>query len=79
MEPKPIAGVYVVVSRYTDNAQFFAFTDAAGHFEFPPLPYGNYEFNVVSIDRLYFGKAGVSVARGTCWDMTSRKAPFPLQ
>lgn len=77
VDTKPIIGARVVAS--SGNAQFFASTDTEGHYEFQPLPFGNYALSVDSIDRSYFGHAGVGVGRGTCWDMTLRKAPFPLE
>jgi hypothetical protein len=78
VERKPIVGAHVVASR-ADKAQFFAFTDAEGHFEFQPLPFGSYELSLDSIDRSYFGKTGIAVGRNTCWDVTLRKAPFQLE
>ena len=78
VERKPVVGAHVVASR-ADKAQFFAFTDAEGRFEFQPLPFGSYELSLDSIDRSYFGKTGIAVGRGTCWDATLWKAPFQLE
>ena len=78
VEPKPIVGAHVVASR-ADKDQFFALTDADGHFEFQPLPFGSYELSVDSIDRSYFGKTGFAIGRSTCWDVTLWKAPFQLE
>jgi len=78
VERKAIVGAHVVASR-ADKAQFFAFTDSEGHFEFRPLPFGSYDLSVDSIDRPYFGKTGIAVGRSTCWDVTLWKAPFQLE
>jgi Carboxypeptidase regulatory-like domain len=72
---KPIPRVRVVATRVSDSAKFFATTDAAGHFEFQPVPVGKYELAADSIGPMYVGDAALKVTGGSCWNVTLWKAP----
>ena len=74
---KSVPGVHVVASRSSDHAQFFAITDAHGHYEFQPLPIGKYELTDDSIRDSYVGDAAIEVSRGACRDVTLWTEPEP--
>jgi hypothetical protein len=74
---KPVPGVRVVATRSSDNAKFFATTDADGDYEFQPVPVGKYELAVDSIGPMYVGDAVLKVTGGLCWNVTLWKSPDP--
>ena len=74
---KPVPGISVVASRLSDHAQFFAMTDAHGHYEFQALPVGKYELTDGSIRDSYVGDAAIEMRRGSCHDVTLWAKPEP--
>ena len=67
---KAVPSVRVVATRTSDHAKFFAMTDADGHYEFQPVPVGEYEVAADSI-----GDAALKVTGGRCWSVTLWNSP----
>jgi len=76
-ERKPVPSVRVVATRSSDNAEFYAVTDADGHYEFQPVPIGKYKLAADTIGPFYGGDAGLDVTSGRCWNATLWKSPEP--
>jgi Carboxypeptidase regulatory-like domain len=74
-ERRAVTGAQVVASRKSDNAQFFAATDANGGFEFAPLAPGTYKLTVDPIGLFRPDDSGVDVKSGSCWNVTMSRSP----
>lgn len=72
---KAVPGAQVLAARKSDNAQFFAETDANGHFEFAPLAPGTYKLTVDPIGSFRPDDSGVDVKSGSCWNVTMSRSP----
>jgi len=66
---KPVAKTQVIARRTSDHRQFLATTSEDGHYEFNPLPPGDYDLiaRESGLKRLI---EGPSLTPGSCWDLT---------
>jgi Carboxypeptidase regulatory-like domain len=74
-ERKGVPGAQVVASRKSDSSQFFAATDANGHFEFPPLAPGTYKITVDPLGSFRPDDSSIDVKSGSCWNVTMSRSP----
>jgi hypothetical protein len=74
-EGKVVPDVRVTAHRESDNLQFVTTTDAAGRYEFQPLPPGTYKLTVPALGSAQPDNADVEVSRGSCWDLTLARYP----
>jgi len=74
-ETKVVPGAQVIASRKSEKAQFFAATDANGHFEFSPLRPGTYKLTVDPIGSFRPDDSSVDVKSGSCWNATISRSP----
>ena len=70
---KAVSNVQVVAIRRSDNNRFIAITDSVGHYEFQPLPPGDYKITVAPIGSYQPDDSGVEIIPGACWDLTLSK------
>jgi len=75
LKAKPVAQARVVAERTSDKAQYFTMTDAQGHYEFQPLPKGEYKVSADPIGSFQPDDASIELKRGECWDLILRKYP----
>jgi len=72
---KAVSNAHVVANGRSDNMQFVAVTDSVGHYEFQPLPPGDYKITVAPIGSYQPDDSGVEINPGACWDLTLARSP----
>ena len=75
LERKAVPNARVVARRASDNTQFVATTDSDGHYEFPPVPPGEYNLTADPVGLFQVDKGWADVTRGSCWHVTLSRSP----
>ncbi len=75
IDGKVVHGARVIAQRQSDNLRFVATTGADGHYEFRPLPPGNYKIMVDSAGSPRPDDSEIEVSGGACWDLTLDRSP----
>jgi hypothetical protein len=77
-EDKAVPNARIVARRASDNTRFVAMSDADGHYEFQPIPPGEYKLTVDPIGSFRPDDSEIDVSRGACWDLTLGRSPHAL-
>jgi len=72
---KAVPNARVIAQREADNLQFVATAGADGHYEFQPLPPGNYKIIVDHAGSRPPDDSDIELSRGACWDLTLSRSP----
>jgi hypothetical protein len=70
-----VANAQITAIRGSDHQAYVSITDADGHFEFQPLPPGEYKITVQPIGSYRPDDSEVRLNRGSCWDLTLSRSP----
>jgi Carboxypeptidase regulatory-like domain len=74
-ERKAVPNVRVLARLTSGNMQFVATTDSDGHYEFPPVPPGEYKLTADPVGSFQPDEGGARVTRGSCWHVTLSRSP----
>jgi len=72
---EPVPQAKVSAHRLSDGLSFVSTTDAAGHYEFQPLPAGEFKIVVDPIGSFQADDGAVDATPGACWDLLISRSP----